>query len=126
MNDEIPSYETRVSLYIEFGKGEPSVENLKVLLKNSFFAPILKRESDFNLVRAAIDPTKLGTAMSTIIEALQKYFCNIGKANQSLLVANNNNDGSSVEKEELDLRQGFTKRFSCLESLLYSTRNILD
>ena len=46
VNDEMPPYETNVSSYIEFGKEEASVENLKVLLKNGFFAPILKRESD--------------------------------------------------------------------------------
>jgi hypothetical protein len=44
--------------------------------------------------------------MSSIFEELQKYFSNRGKANQSLLVTKNNNDGSSVEKEELDLRHG--------------------
>jgi hypothetical protein len=48
LNDEIPSYETNVSSYIDFGKEDPSVENLKVLLKNNFFAPTLKHESDFN------------------------------------------------------------------------------
>ena len=110
LNDEIPSYETNDSSYMDFGKEEPSVENLKVLLKNNFFAPILKHESDFNKVWAVIDATKLVSAMSSIVEALQTYFCNRGKANRSLLMTNNNNDGCSAEKDELDLRPGTTAK----------------
>jgi hypothetical protein len=106
VNDERPSSKMNILSYIEFG----SVKKLKILLKNNFFPPILKRESDFNAVWAAIDATKLVNAMSSIIEALQKYFCDRGKANRSLLVTNNTKDGSPVEKEELDLRQGFTPR----------------
>jgi hypothetical protein len=60
--------------YIDFSKEEPSAENLKVLLKNNFFAPILKHKSDFNKVWAVIDATKLVSVMSSIIEALKKYF----------------------------------------------------
>jgi hypothetical protein len=52
----------------------------------------------FHAIWAAIYMTQIIKAMSSIIETLQKYFCDRGKANQSLLAANNkNNDGASVE-----------------------------
>jgi hypothetical protein len=109
LNDKILSYETNVSSYIEFGKEEPSIKNIKVLLKNIFFAPILKHKSDFNLVWAIIDATKLVASMSSIV-ALLKHICKRGEANRSLLVTNKKTDGSSVEKEELDLRPGITPK----------------
>jgi hypothetical protein len=108
--DELEPKEKELNLtnVIEFGKEEPSVENLKILLKINFFAPILKSESDFNAVWAAIDTTKLANAMSSIIGALQKYFCDKGKAERALFVRRNSNDSSPVEKEKLDLKQGYT------------------
>jgi hypothetical protein len=53
----------------------------------------------------AIDTTKLVDAMSSIIEALQKYFCDKGKANQDKLRSSHINC-DRVEKEELDLKEG--------------------
>jgi hypothetical protein len=89
---------------------EPGIENLKMLLKNNFFAPILKRQSDFAMLWDAIDTTKLAKAVFSIIESLQKYFCEKGKAKRSLILAKNSSDGSAVDKEELELKQGLTAR----------------
>jgi len=55
-------------------KDDPTVENFKLLLKNIFFALILKQEADFNAVWDAIKTTKLAMEMSSIIELLQKFY----------------------------------------------------
>ena len=36
-----------------------NIENFKLIIKNSFFAPILQDEADFSVVWDAIDKTKL-------------------------------------------------------------------
>jgi len=93
----------------DFTKDKTDVKNLKVLLKEKFFAPILKCESDFNKVWTAIDPDKLVSAVTSIVEALQKYFCDRGNANRSKLVTSDDNVGT-IEPETLPLKDGITSK----------------
>jgi hypothetical protein len=80
-----------------------------VLLKEKFFAPILKCKSVFNKAWTAIDPDKLVSAVTSIVEALQKYFCDRGNANRSKLVTSDDNVGT-IEPDTLPLNDGITSK----------------
>ena len=80
-----------------------------MLLKEKFFAPILKCEADFNKAWTAIDPDKLVSAITSIVEVLQKYFCDRGNANRSKLVTSDDNVGT-IEPDTLPLNDGITSK----------------
>jgi hypothetical protein len=66
-------------------------------------------------VWTAIDPDTLDSAVTSIVEALQKYFCDRGNANRLKLVTSDHNVGN-IEPDTLPLKDGTTsKDFSVLK-----------
>ncbi len=79
------------------------MENFKLLLKNNFFTPILKNESDFANVWDAIDTSKLVEATVDFVSSLQRYFCEKNK--QELQAVDS---GTSTGLEPFQLQEGRT------------------
>jgi len=79
------------------------MENFKLLLKNNFFTPILKNESDFANVWDAIDTSKLVKATVDFVSSLQRYFCEKNK--QELQAVDS---GTSTGLEPFHLQEGKT------------------
>jgi hypothetical protein len=85
------------------------IKNFLVLLQE-IFCPYIEAQIRLNKVWAAIDPERLVTAVTSIVEMLQKYFCDRGNANQSKLVTSDDNVSGTVEPDILHLKDGITSK----------------
>jgi hypothetical protein len=89
--------------YAGLEEDSPDVENFKMLLKNNFFAPILKNEMDFAKVWGAIDTSKLIEATVNFVSSVQKYFCEKSKrALQEIVI----DSTTSMGLETVQLQEG--------------------
>lgn len=106
VNNQRPVTSQSQSSPNEISKDPPNIENLKVLLKNNFFLPILKNESDFPILWDAIDTTKLVHAMSNVIAQLQQYFCDKTKEVRAIVETK----GETEESQHIELCQGVSEK----------------
>jgi hypothetical protein len=78
------------------------IENLKLLIKNNFFAPIYKNEADFMVVWDAIDTTQLVKTTVNFVASMQKYFCEKGNSKRRAIEY----AGISTGLQPLELPEG--------------------